>query len=123
MSNELLETLSLPEQHAVMLIKTAIDSYNSFDGTGLFAGMERYQVLEGRVRIAAAQAQSLFQFWAILLRKMLWPTPSAIQGEKILPMLQSDAEEDILRALYNETAPIIMLARSCAEESKKSPKE
>ena len=104
------------------LIKASLDFYNAYDGTGLFTGPGRYAVLEGRVRIAAVQSRTLFEFWSRLLTKMQWPTPPKKADEVILPMLNHEDELGVLRVLAEETPSIVMLARAWHDEDKAARK-
>lgn len=102
------------------LVKTAIGCFNSRDGIGLFSGPARYNVLEERIMLCAVQAQSLTEFWGILCRKMLWPTPPKRMDEEILSQLSVEPEEGMqaLRAIAKEPASIVMLARYLADQEK-----
>ncbi len=42
------------------LVKLSLDCFNSADGTGLFAGVARYNVLEQRLPLAAIKARDMF---------------------------------------------------------------
>ena len=119
---ELLEGLNETEKHAVRLIKSALDFYNAYDGTGLFSGPGRYAVLEGRVRIAAVQSRTLFEFWSRLLTKMQWPTPPKRADGVILPLLKHGDETGVLRVLAEEAPSIVMLARAWHDEDKAARK-
>lgn len=102
----------LPEQRAaVEIVKTALDCYNSKDGTGLFTGSTRYDVLATRMAIAAAQVQSLTAFWAKLQQRMLWGVTPKSFDEQIVRVLAADEPLKVLTALRNETASLVMLAR------------
>lgn len=116
--DDLLADLNLDERHAVALLRTALDFYNSADGTGLFAGVSRYAVLEGRVQLAAVQARTLREFWAVLCRKMLWPILPRAADETILPLLAYPAGRSVLHLLAGQTAPLLMLARYTHTEAK-----
>lgn len=115
---DLLNKLSPAEKHAVILIKTALDTYNSYEGTGLFTGVERYTILEGRIRIAAAQSRSLFEFWATLMRKLIWPAPSKEHSAKIMASMVYPEKDEVLRILIDETAAVVMLARALHDKGK-----
>ena len=119
---ELLEGLTEQEKHAVKLVKLSLDFYNAYDGTGLFTGPGRYAALEGRVRIAAAQSRTLFEFWSRLLTKMQWPTPPKKADAVILPTLRHKDELGVLRVLAEEAPSIVMLARAWHDEDKAARK-
>jgi hypothetical protein len=113
-----LSTLSPPQQAAIRLIKLSLDCFNSADGTGLFAGVERYNVLAGRVEICAVQADSLPRFWALLLRRMQWPVPPKAADAAILDAISALDPHEVLRVLATETASVITLARMAHDQDK-----
>lgn len=115
---DLLQTLSPPQQSAINLLKLSLDCFNGADGTGLFSGVERYNVLAGRVEICAVQADSLPRFWALLLRRMQWPVPPKAADARILEAISAPEPADVLRALAGETASIITLARMAHDQDK-----
>lgn len=118
----LLETLTPPQRQAIDIIKLSLDCYNSLDGSGLFSGIERYNMLAGRVEICAVQANSLPSFWALLLRRMIWPVPPKKADGLIIKALSADAPFDVLRTLATETASIITLARMAHDADKATRK-
>lgn len=95
-----------------------MDCFNSVDGTGLFAGVQRYSVLAGRVEICAVQADSLPRFWALLLKRMQWPMPPKAMDARVLGAIAAVDARDVLRALATETASVLMLARMGHDEGK-----
>lgn len=107
----LIASLSPPEQRAVALLKLALDSYNSTDGSGLFRGVARYDVLEGRARLAAHQARTVREWWSILLRRLLWPPPARRFDEPLLTLLSDGDDAATLRALASQSASLVMVAR------------
>jgi hypothetical protein len=120
---DLILTLSKAQQSAIQLVKLSLDCYNSADGCGMFAGVERYNVLAGRVEISAVQARDLPQFWALLLRRMQWPVPPAYADSRILSAISADDARDVLRVLSTETASIITLARMLHDKDKTARRE
>lgn len=111
MLQKIMDDLSSEQRAAVEIVKTALDCYNSKDGTGLFVGATRYDTLATRMAIAAAQSQSLTAFWAKLQQRMLWGvTPKALD-EQIVRVLSADEPLKVLTSLRNETASLVMLAR------------
>lgn len=122
---EYLEGLTEPERRAVKLVKTAIDCFNSRDGIGLFSGPARYNVLEERMMLCAVQARSLTEFWGILCRKMLWPTPPKRMDEEILSQLTTAPKDglEVLRAVATQPASVVMLARYWHDQDKGPRKE
>lgn len=125
MQPEYMESLKPPEQHAVKLIKTAIDCFNTRDGIGRFSGPARYHNLEAVLPLAATQAQgSLTRFWGVLLKKMMWPSPPKRMDEEIISLITSAKDERlVLKALMEQPASICMLARYWHSEDKRPAKE
>lgn len=121
--NKTMEKLSQGEQLAVKFIRTALDIYNSKDGTGLFTGTERYQVLTARVEIAAIQARSQFELWSLLLKRLQWPPPASIHDIDVLELLQDDHAGELPSVLAKNAAATVMLARYWHTEAKKARKE
>lgn len=107
------------------LVKTAIDCFNSRDGIGLFSGPARYNVLEERMMLCAVQARSLTEFWGILCKKMLWPTPPKRMDEEILSQLIAAPKDglEVMRVIATQPASIVMLARYWHGEDKQDRKE
>lgn len=119
---DLLQTLSPPQRSAISLIKLSLDCFNGADGTGLFTGVARYNVLAGRVEICAVQADSLPRFWALLLKRMQWPVPPKSADQPILQAISASDAADVLRAMATETASIITLARMWHDQDKATRK-
>lgn len=115
---DLVSTLPQYQQDAISVIKTAIDCYNSVDGAGLFAGVDRYNNLLHRVEICAVQADNLPRFWALLLHKMCWEIPPRKMDARIIACLSANNAEDVLRCLSEEAASIVTLARMLHAEQK-----
>ena len=83
----------------------------------MFTGVERYNVLAGRVEISAVQADR-----ALLLRRMQWPVPPKSADSRILSAIAAPDARDVLRALATETASIITLARMWHDQDKAARK-
>lgn len=115
---EILAGLTEAERHAVRLVKATIDCFN---GVGMMSGVERYGVLEGRLLICATAARKLTEFWGKLLVKMQWPAPPKRVDALILPLVATGdehLERGVLKALREQPAMVIMLARYWREEEK-----
>ena len=122
--NELMATLPPHQQNAVKLVKVSLDCFNSRDGTGLFAGVERYAQLGARASICAVQAgNSLTRFWGLLLAKMQWPTPPKRADAEIIEAIGCGGDAAALAAIATETASIIMLARALHDEDKQQRRD
>lgn len=119
-ATSLIETLEPSQRAAIGIICLAIDCFNSADGVGLFGGVERYNVLAGRVEICAVQANNLPRFWSLLLRRMQWPVPPRSADAAIVDALSVATPAEVLRVLATETASIITLARMAHDDGKKA---
>lgn len=106
------KTLSPEERLAVLIVKTAIDCYNSKDGTGMFNGMQRYNVLAGRLAIAATQARSPIEFWGLLQKRMLWPPPPQKRDGEIMALLSQPEMPGAIAALAAGANAIVPIARA-----------
>jgi len=122
MLKELMESLTPAQNAGINLLKLSLNCFNSKDGTGIFTGPERYNVLAGRVEIVAVQAENLPRFWALLLRRMNWPVPPKWADEKIVEAISAPDGVGVLRVLATETASCITLARMLHDEEKKDRK-
>ena len=110
--------MSQSEREAVQIVRTALDCFNSKDGSGLFTGVERYAVLTARTGIAAVQSVSLSQFWANLLRRMMWGVPPRKFDGQITECLTCEVPHEVIRILAMRTSAIVMLARMVHTEEK-----
>ena len=107
------------------LVKTAIDCFNSRDGIGRFSGPARYNQLESVSMLCAVQARSLTEFWGILCRKMLWPTPPKRMDAEVIGQLTATPKDglDVLRIIATQPASVVMLARYWHDETKTERRE
>lgn len=119
----LMQSLSLPQREAVAIVKLSLDCFNSMDGSGLFTGVSRYNVLAQRLPLAAVQARDMHGFWAGLLRKMHWPVPPKKADQKIIDALIVESPRETLKVLATEAVSIITLARVLHDQDKKTRKE
>jgi hypothetical protein len=119
-TSELVASLTPAQQHAIGIIKLSLDCFNSAEGTGLFSGVERYNMLADRVQICAVQADNLPRFWALLLRRMQWPVPPKYADTRIVEALSAGDDRAVLQVLATETASVITLARMLHDEDKAS---
>lgn len=103
-----MEALSPEQRDAAHLLRLIIRSYN---GRGLFCGPERYHVLEQRLKIAAIQSQSLFDFCSRLIEKMCWDSPARKEDEAFLGAVTSSNQQGVLVALAQQSAMLVMVAR------------
>lgn len=67
---DLTSRFTLVEFVACAYVRLAIDIYNGYDGSGLFTGMERYQMLDNRLETSAVKAGSLRGLWDYLTAEL-----------------------------------------------------
>lgn len=120
---ELVDSLPQPKQDAIAIIKLALDCYNSYDGSGLFVGMDRYKKLQERLKISAMNSQeSLFEFWSDLLRRMKWSLPPKSADSLIVYALTGKDEREVLKSILNDTPSLISIARLLHDSDKDTRK-
>lgn len=109
----IVEMQSLHEFLATAVVRLFLDFYNSGDGTGLFAGMERYSRLEPRVRMAAIASVSLREFWDRLTYTMQVPIHRGADDAVLLELLgvPPGTQLAVLRYLARDSRSIISIAR------------
>ncbi len=120
--DKLLEQLTPAQRGAIEITKLALDCFNCAEGTGLFTGASRYDVLAGRIEICAVQANSLPRYWALLLRRMQWTVPPKSADSRILSAISGDDAAGVLLALATETPSIVTLARMAHDADKAARK-
>lgn len=92
------------------------------DGAGLFTGVNRYNVLEQRLPLAAIKSRNMFSMWSSLLHIMQWPVPPKKADQDITKALKVADPAKTLRALAIDTQAIIMIARMLHDQDKASKK-
>ena len=107
------EELSFPEFAATVLLRLFIGSYNSDTGTGLFAGMERYEYLTTRTAIAAIPAHSLRDWWDRLCSALKVPMSDSRYDLALLDLfsLPIGTQQQILSILVKQNRSAAMVAR------------
>lgn len=103
-------------------MKLSLDCFNSADGTGLFAGVARYNVLEQRLPLAALKARDMFGMWAALLRIMQWPVPPKAADQRIVEALTVSDTRQTLRCLATEAQAVVSIARMLHDADKATRK-
>jgi hypothetical protein len=122
---DLLRDLSFPEFVATALARLFMDLYNSQDGAGLFAGMERYSRLEARLRQAAIAAPNLRRWWDRLVDSMQVGIHGGEHDAELLSLLTVPAglQQLVLRSLAEDYRSIVALARLWHSEAKLSSED
>jgi hypothetical protein len=118
-----LEVISMPERRAVNIIKLMLDEYNSKDGEGLFKGVERYAVLEQRLKISASQSRTLREFWSRSLSSLMWSSPGGATNKELLGLLLEEGEREVLVFLRGQIQTLIAIARELHSSEKASRRE
>lgn len=103
-----------------LLVKLFIGLYGTGDGTGLFSGVERYGLLETRLRAAAVRSSCLRSLWNRLVDSLQCPIAPAKADVDLLELfsLPIALQAATLRALTEDYRSITMLARLWAQEWK-----
>ena len=120
---DLLNTLTPAQRHAIDILKTVMDCYNTRDGIGLFSGLSRYHYLQTRCEIAAVQSRDLIGFWSALRRKLQLPIPPKKADAVISKLWQHEHPPEVLRCLATESAECVMIARMLHDGDKSERKK
>jgi hypothetical protein len=120
--NELLESITPAQGHAVKIIRVFLAVYNAGDGTGLFSGISRYNMLESRLALAGARSTDLLGFWAVLRRSLRLDLPPKKADEVISALWTHPDPRGVLRCLATEAAEVIMIARMLHDQDKTEKK-
>src|SRR3990167_2842780 len=91
--------------------------YGGGDGTGLFAGVERYEYLTTRLSDGAASASNLSQLWGYLARSLslgMYPE-RAFERMKAFLSLPLAIQGQMLLGAYKETQTVVLAARDIAD--------
>ena len=110
---------------AVVLIRLFVEIYGGSEGSGLFAGMERYRYLETRMRTAAIPSQTLRAFWGRLCKLLKVGVHAARYDTTLLELLVLPAgtQAQVLRVLIEQSHSVIPIARVWSEYIKRSSAE
>lgn len=105
--------LSFSEYVAAVLVRELIDAYNSLEGTGLFAGMERYQMLETRLRAGAVRTHTLRGLWALVCRDMQFPVHGGDRDAALGQLfgLPRAVQERVIALLVEQARSVVSIAR------------
>jgi len=122
---DVLDGLSFPQFALCAFAKLFIDVYNSADGTGLFAGPGRYEMLEGRLHAAAVRSGTLPGLWERLTRDMMVPIQPIFADDKLaklfgLPLLVKQA---MISAALTDYRTAVTIARLWATTEKQASKD
>jgi hypothetical protein len=110
---EIVRGLSFTEFAACALVRMAIDIYNSMEGTGLFSGVERYALLESRLRSAAVRSHTLRGLWAHLTRDLRLPVHGGDYDLSIGAFfaLPDATQRAVIAAIIDQYRSIVTIAR------------
>lgn len=117
---EALRHASLPEYVAAALLRLLVDQYGGADGTGLFSGLERYEMLERRLQAAAIVHSTLQRLWGALGADLLLPIhPSALDADLLAFWALSPAlQRGAIAACAEQPRVVVTLARVWASQAK-----
>lgn len=117
---ELLRDLPAAEFVGVAMVRLFCGLYGGGDGTGLFAGTGRYEMLETRLRSAAVRAVSLRALWNRITHDLQCPIAPADADPALLELfaLPGALQSAVLRACVREYRSLVMLARYWHGEAK-----
>lgn len=117
---DLFNELSTPEFLSALVVRLFCDLYGRGEGNGLFSGIERYKLLESRLRAASTRAGSLRGVWNKLVDSLQCPPASVEADGKILALLSLPrlAQVATLRCLVSEYRAAVMLGRLWSGEMK-----
>lgn len=113
---EVLADITGPEFLAVVIIRKFVDFYtgaNGGDGEGLFSGVERYRMLEERLRHAATSASTLLCFWNRLCDTLHVGIQGGAEDGGLLRLLglPKPTQAVVLEALATQYRSVVSLAR------------
>lgn len=108
--DSLLSNLSDSEKLAVYVVAFCLTCYNSYEGYGEFSGPGRYESLAFGVSLAAAQTNTMTEFWAALARRMRWPVPSRNVNPQLIKILEDPNGSEAVRVLRQQARSIIEIA-------------
>lgn len=121
---DMLGQLAFPEFLAALILRQFADEYNGMDGTGLFSGMERWNMLGNRVP-HAAYTGNLRAFWSRLTTMMQVGVPATRRDHLLLPLLgvPLGTQLDVLHILRTQGNHLTMLARYWHDQQKQMSEE
>jgi hypothetical protein len=122
---DVFDGITVGEFVATALVRLFLDLYNSAEGTGLFAGMERYGRLESRARQAAISAATLRTWWDRLCDGLVVPIHGGDHDAALLRLLTVPIplQQRTLRLLAREYRSIVAVARLWHQTAKLSSPE
>lgn len=84
----------------------------------MFSGINRYNALEGRLKICAVQADNIHQFWSLLLNKMRWSIHPKRFDRMVIDAISQKHGDEILKVIASETPSVITIARMLHDQEK-----
>jgi hypothetical protein len=110
---------------ACVSVRLFLDIYNTTEGSGLFAGLERYEMLESRLRAAAVRSNNLREFWSRLCRDLLVDIQPGEHDHELITLfaLPAGFQRLVLRTLVNHYRHIVMIARCWHTDAKSAVAE
>lgn len=119
---EVVQDMPSSEFAACALIRLLIDMYNGADGTGLFSGMGRYELLESRARTAAVKSSNLRSFWANITRDLQLPVQFSKQDGALMEFfsLPTPVQYAVVNQIATNYRTIITVARVWHAQAKQN---
>lgn len=117
---DIVQPLKFSEFTAVALVRVLIDLYNSAEGTGLFSGVGRYEMMETRIHSAAVRSSTMARLWAVATRDLQFPIHGVKYDEVVMQFfaLPLVAQEAAIMALMDEYRSIVTIARVWSAKAK-----
>jgi hypothetical protein len=110
---DVFRSLKFSEFAATSLVKELIDIYNSLDGEGLFSGMNRYEMLESRLRSASVRSFTLPRLWSLVTKDLKLPIHGGKHDRALVDFfgLPLPIQESVIMAIVKEYRSIVTIAR------------
>lgn len=117
--NDIVQGLSPAECRAVAIVALMIRLHGGPEGDGLFTGVARYSVLQGRVKMAAETSRDVRMMWDRATARMGWSITATDHDAAVLTLIRpSETDPDVLRALADRSDSIVRLSRQIARRDR-----
>jgi hypothetical protein len=117
---DIVRGLQFNEFAAAAFVRLLIDIYNSAEGTGLFSGMRRYEMLESRLRSAAVRSQHLRGLWAHLTRDLKLPIHGGGHDQALVTFfaLPPAVQQSMIAVMLEQQRSVVTIARLWSTQAK-----
>ncbi len=122
---DVMDGLSFAQFALCGLVKLFIDTYNSADGAGLFYGIQRYEMLEGRLHAAAVRSGTLPGLWERMTRDMKVAIQPIYADANLALLfgLPLPVKQSMLSAALTDYRTAVVIARLWSSIEKQASKE